>query len=734
MTIKMTSKGWRNLFDAVRDPLFVHDKDFSLVLANRSYLERAGMSEAEVLGRPYWEVFPKSSGPLLSCRCALSEATEKEEEIRLDTGEVFLSRDSLVLDEEQHFQFCRHVLIDVTERKRGEDALRKLNRALRMLTQCNQALVHAEDEEKLLNEICRLIVEAGGYVMSWVGLALQDEEKSVRPVAQHGFEEGYLESANISWADTERGRGPTGTAIRKGVAQINQNFLTNPRMAPWRESALKRGYESSIALPLKDGQSTFGALMMYASAPDAFDAEETSLLSELASDLAYGIVALRERAKRKKVEDQMREMALFASLSPNPRLRVNSAGYVEVTNPAGTRMGLCVGEKLAGIIPDLQDLDLTTLISTDTTLQGREARLGERVLQWTIRGASDLGFAFLYGTDITERKWAEEALWKSERKYRELVDFLPISIFEIDVQGQVTSINRAALDFFKYEQEDFDKGVNVFQFLVPEQKRRVEENMQRIMDGTPVPGQEFIFLRSDGSTFPGLVYATRVIHDDNPVGIRGAIIDITDRKKAENALEDTLKRLRKTLGATIQAMAAAVEVRDPYTAGHQRRVSDLARRIATDMKLGADRIDAIRMAGSIHDLGKIAVPAEILSKPTRLTENEYHLIRGHSITGFEILKDIDFPWPIARIVLEHHERINGTGYPGGLKGEDILLESKIMAVADTVEAMASHRPYRPALGVDAALDEIMKNRGVLYDPEAVDACLKIFKNGYSFPV
>jgi putative two-component system response regulator len=199
------------------------------------------------------------------------------------------------------------------------------------------------------------------------------------------------------------------------------------------------------------------------------------------------------------------------------------------------------------------------------------------------------------------------------------------------------------------------------------------------------------------------------------------------RKQAEKKLQDTLEILRKTLGATVHAMSVAVETRDPYTAGHQRRVADLARAIATEMGLESHQIDGLRMAGVIHDIGKLSIPAEILSKPTRLSEIEFQLIKTHPQSGYNILKDIEFPWPIARIVLEHHERMNGSGYPHGLTGDKLLLESRILAVADVMEAIASHRPYRVGMGVDAALDEIMKNRTILYDAAAVDVCLWLFK-------
>jgi HD-GYP domain-containing protein (c-di-GMP phosphodiesterase class II) len=202
--------------------------------------------------------------------------------------------------------------------------------------------------------------------------------------------------------------------------------------------------------------------------------------------------------------------------------------------------------------------------------------------------------------------------------------------------------------------------------------------------------------------------------------------EITERKRAEEELQRTLEKLRKTLGSTIQAMAVTVETKDPYTAGHQRRVTDLARAIATEMGLSKERTEGIRMAAVIHDIGKITVPTDILNKPGPLTDHEFGIIECHPRTGYDILKTVEFPWPIAQIIFQHHERMDGSGYPQGLAGEDILLEARVLAVADVVEAMASFRPYRPARGLDKALEEISQNRGVLYDAEAVDACLKLF--------
>ena len=238
---------------------------------------------------------------------------------------------------------------------------------------------------------------------------------------------------------------------------------------------------------------------------------------------------------------------------------------------------------------------------------------------------------------------------------------------------------------------------------------------------------EAIGKKKDGSKFPQDLSLTAMADG----GLICVVRDITDRKQVEEQLQQTLDRLRNAVGTTIQVLVSAVEARDPYTAGHQIRSADMARAIATEMGLCQDKIEGIRMAASIHDIGKLSIPAEILSKPTKLTEIEFSLIKEHARSGYEMLKDVESPWPLAEIVYQHHERMNGSGYPRNLKGDEILMEARILAVADVMEAMASHRPYRASLGIEAALEEIEKNKGIFYDVVVADTCLKLFREkGY----
>jgi len=262
-------------------------------------------------------------------------------------------------------------------------------------------------------------------------------------------------------------------------------------------------------------------------------------------------------------------------------------------------------------------------------------------------------------------------------------------------------------------------------YVNPEDRAKI---LKIIEEKGMVRGYEVLQRRKDGT--PVWISLTmHAVRDETGriLYYEGLDEDITERKLSE-------ERMKRALMAAVEAMLAAVETRDPYTAGHQRRVAVLACAIAEEMGLPAERVEGLRMAALIHDLGKISVPAELLTMPRTLTKVEFALVKTHAQAGHNILKDIDFPWPIARMILEHHERLDGSGYPQGLKDGEMLEESRILAVADVVESMASHRPYRAALGIDAALAEIEDKAGVLYDPQIVAACLRLFRErGFRLP-
>lgn len=241
--------------------------------------------------------------------------------------------------------------------------------------------------------------------------------------------------------------------------------------------------------------------------------------------------------------------------------------------------------------------------------------------------------------------------------------------------------------------------------------------------------------RKDGSDIQ-VSYSTAPVLDakNNVIGTVAVLYDITEKMKLEAKLMNSLEKVTRVVDETVNALASAIEKSDPYTAGHQQRVAQLACAIAGEMGgFDDDRMKGLRTAAMIHDIGKLYVPSELLSKPGQLTDIEFGLIKTHPQAGYEILKEIEFPWPIARIVQQHHERLDGSGYPVGLAGDDILLEARIVGVADVVESMSSHRPYRPGKGTKFALREIKMARESSYDPIVVDSCLALFRNGFVLP-
>jgi PAS domain S-box-containing protein len=323
--------------------------------------------------------------------------------------------------------------------------------------------------------------------------------------------------------------------------------------------------------------------------------------------------------------------------------------------------------------------------------------------------------------DSTERKEAELALRENEEKFRSYVENAPYGVFTTDASGRYHDVNPAAESITGYSRGEL-LGMSILDLLPEDARGSGMEHFTRLLESGSSIG-EVPFLKKGGERRFWSVSAVRLSEDR----FLGFVEDITDRKITEEELLRSAGNLKLALEGTIQAMAMAVEIRDPYTAGHQRRVADLAGSIAAEMGMDEEQVHFIRIAGRIHDIGKISVPAEILSKPGKLSEAEFNLIKAHPQTGYDIFSGIEIPWPVADVIYQHHERIDGSGYPRGLKGKDILLEARILAVADVVEAMASHRPYRPAVGLDEGLEEIFSKRGILYDPDVVDACLALFR-------
>ena len=327
--------------------------------------------------------------------------------------------------------------------------------------------------------------------------------------------------------------------------------------------------------------------------------------------------------------------------------------------------------------------------------------------------------------DITGRKEAEEALRKSEEKYRDIFENAVEGIYQVTPEGRYLSVNPALarIHGFDSPEEMVAAVTDIAHQLYVDPSRRAHLKHLIEEEGS-IKNFEIMMRRKDGSLH-WVSNSAHAIRDGNGTILyyEGTVEDITTRKFAE----EELRQLRASLGGTIRALSLTTEMRDPGSPNHQKRVSNLAGAIAKEMELSDEMTEHVRIAGLLHDVGKVSVPSEILSKPAALTDMEFGLVKVHPRTGFDILKDTELPAAVAEMVLQHHERLDGSGYPQGLKGAEILLEARILAVADVVEAVSSRRPYRPALGIDAALLEIKKNRGALYDPEVADVCIKLFK-------
>ena len=473
-----------------------------------------------------------------------------------------------------------------------------------------------------------------------------------------------------------------------------------------------------------------------------------SPIRDAAGDIAALSITDQDISRRVRAERELRDSeekfsaAFHASpdlmdisrLSDGTLLEVNE-GFTQLLGYARTEV---IGKTSSELAIRVDSGDRGSLVApregtgqaseVETTLRRKDGSL--------ITGLASAGTFELHGEtcvlsvfhDVSERKQAEEALRGSEAHLRTLIDTLPDLVWLKDPDGVYLSCNRRFESFFGAAMKDII-GKTDYDFTDREQADAFRQHDAAAMAAaaSTVNEEEIVFAEDGHSEILETIKTPVLASDGRLIGILGVGRDITERRRAEQGVRHQAEQLRRTVEGAVLAMSRMVESRDPYTAGHERRVGELATAIGAEMGMAGAQLDALRLAGTIHDIGKIAVPAEILSKPGRLSETEFSLIQAHPTIGFDILADVDFGSPVAEMVLQHHERLDGSGYPQGLKGAGILPEARILAVADVVEAMSSHRPYRPALGMEAALAEVRAHAGIKFDADVVAVCVRLME-------
>lgn len=603
----------------------------------------------------------------------------------------------------------------VIARLQAKEELYRINRVLKISSESNKLIAGARNEKFLLENICKNIVCIGGYKGAWVGYKKEDIDKNVYPVAQYGFKKRYTRNLQITWTDNEWGNGAVGKAIRTGKSNIVRNTSSDPCFTPWREIASEMGYLSVIAVPLSINNELIGAITIYASEADAFNEQEKELLVEMTDNLAYGIELLRIRAEKKRGAEKLQyRLRIEKSIESIARLflvsgeadfqkvleyigktiEVEQAYIFEFQENENRLNNTHVWYNAETLYEEVQDIN-----TSKTPGLIKKLKKGEEII---LRGIND-------GVQ-TSFKEIEYCLKQNIYPFV----MIPIRSAEGMLTGCIglgkTKENR------KWNEEDIEDLKIIAEIIAIYGERKKDE----------------LRIACQNQELHDNYKKIQVMNEEIKASYNQVTAMNQEIQESEKMIHNSYQQLKRVLRETVTALSSTMEIRDPYTYRHQCRVADLATLIAKELGMSNENIEAIHISGVLHDIGKIYVPAEILNKPGKLSDLEFKLIKTHSRVGYNIVKPVEFPWPIADAIWQHHERLNGKGYPQGLSGDNICLEAKILAVADVVEAMASHRPYREALGLEAALKEIAENAGVLYEPEVVEACLQVFKKGFQF--
>lgn len=814
---KSAEKEYERLFNFSIDMLCIAGFDGYFKKLSPSWEKTLGWTKEELLSKPYLNfVHPEDRESTINAAKGLEEGKSaitfenrylcKDGSYRWISWNSFpqvkenlifaVARDVTKSKEMEEVLRRAHEELEIRVQKRSaelaeaNEELRKVNRALKTLSECNQALVRTTDETDLLREICRIIVETGGYRLAWVGYAEQDKEKTVRPVAQAGYEDGYLESIKITWADTERGRGPTGMAIRTGQPHIARNILADPNFAPWRAEASKRGYASSISLPLISNGQSFGALNIYAVETDAFGEEEIKLLTELSDDLAYGIMALRTRTERRRVEEALQKnearLQLQINRMPIGLIVWDSEFRVQSWNPAAEKIFVFTAEEMLGkhpydfIVPKEAQPHVDTiwhrLLEGDTTAHSVNENMtkdGRTIIcDWfntPLKEADGTVVGVLSMVqDITERKDAEKQIQLQLQRITALRNIDTAITASLDLRvilnlflDQVTTqlrvdaatvllLNPNTLTLEYTASRGFRSHALRYTYLrlgeghagLAALERRIVNipNLAEAENGFSraplLNGEEFIAYYGMPLIAKGQVKGVLEIFHRAPLDPDQNWLDFLGALAAQGAIAidnatlfDDVQRSNIELvlayDTTLEGWSKALDLRDKETEGHTLRVTEMTLRLARAMGISETEQVHVRRGALLHDIGKMGIPDTILLKPGRLNEEEWEIMRRHPVYAYDLLSPIAFLRPALDIPYCHHEKWDGTGYPRGLRGEEIPLAARIFAVVDVWDALLSDRPYRPAWPKEKVREYILEQAGKHFDPKVVEVFLKL---------
>jgi len=731
--LKESEKKFRMLFNSVFDAIVIHENRI-IIDVNQKFVELFGYELSELIGMNVLNLAAPESRELIKNNI-ISDNEEPYEAIgKRKDGTTITGRICGKLIPFQGRWVRITAIREETKHKHTEEALRDGEERYRSLFEGMPIGLYRTTPDGKVREVNPALVTMLGYpdkeaiyALNTVDLYVEadDRERWLQSMAQDGVRKSfetrlYRADGSVIWV-RENTRAVKDSKSGLSFYEGSLEDITERKLA---EEALLEGearYRNLIET-VPDGITLIdlegNIMMVNMGSATLFGFENTEDMMANARN-AFNFIA---------PEDRQRAMESMSGTLKEGYLK--DAEYALIKND-GTRFP---GELTVSVVPD--------------------AKGNPKAFVAIIR-------------DISERKHAEEIIQESRERYRSLFENSPISLWEEDfseIKSYIEHLRETGvLDFRKYFEEhpeevlactnmirvvdvnnatiDLYKAASKDEFFHGMERFFTKETFDAFREELIViaEGKTRFEIETINQTLAGrrkhiaMTWSVAPGFEKTLSKMFVSIIDITERKRAEEELKRSFEMLQKTLEGTVQALAVTSEKRDPYTAGHQQRVTKLATAIARELKLSNEQIEAIRLAGFLHDIGKISIPAEILIKPGPLAEFEMGIIRSHALIGYEILQAVPFVQPIAKIVLQHHEKINGSGYPYGLTGDQMLLEAKIIVVADVVEAMASHRPYRPAHGIEKALQEVAQFAGVLYEPIVVEACLKLFtQKAFSF--